>query len=356
RTDPLVHYGRHFGRTVRTFCRTQALLRNGLGRAMQLELGRISLDDLSESEIREQGVYERLLAMVPGLEERLNTGTDEEFFYAADMITRGASSARADDTKSLKVAIVEWITPPNGILSPPIQRNVKTDRGFHHPVTGRLLCPVNLNWGSLELREALASGVLVPSADLWPRFLYQNKEYYEENPWKGLFRNSLLVKGFKHVFTSPSSVYKEGVSRATKCSNAQRHGMKCVTPASIAYIATQIRFALSSSPAFSRSDITTNSEYFYNLVIELLEDPEEHAEVQDLLAWWNMMIFPATNQPSQELHEESVFCKIKDRRRQLQATDAANRGDIPSSANEPASKAGESNKVSAGGPDTVDVE
>lgn len=61
-------------------------------------------------------------------------------------ITKGISSARSDDTKSLKSAVVDWITPPNQILAPPIQRNVKTDRGFHHVRTGELLCPVNLDW------------------------------------------------------------------------------------------------------------------------------------------------------------------------------------------------------------------
>ena len=39
---------------------------------------------------------------------------------------------------------------------------------------------------------------------------------------------------------------------------------------------------------FSRTDTVTDSEYFYNLVIELLEDPEERVEVDDLLKWWNM--------------------------------------------------------------------
>ena len=31
----------------------------------------------------------------------------------------------------------------------------------------------------------------------------------------------------------------------------------------------------------------TDSEYFYNLVVELLEDPEEREEADELLRWWN---------------------------------------------------------------------
>jgi hypothetical protein len=38
---------------------------------------------------------------------------------------------------------------------------------------------------------------------------------------------------------------------------------------------------------FSRTDKATDSEYFYELLIEVLEDPEEYVEVSELLKWWN---------------------------------------------------------------------
>ena len=119
------------------------------------------------SELSEHRVYAELLRLSPGLEERLNTGTEQDLHYVSDMvsrlgshvevrswlsfnhddqITKGVSSARSDDTKSIKAAVVDWITPARQVLTPPIQRNIKTDRGFHHPRTGELLCPVNLNW------------------------------------------------------------------------------------------------------------------------------------------------------------------------------------------------------------------
>ncbi|KIM72423.1 hypothetical protein PILCRDRAFT_16149 [Piloderma croceum F 1598] len=44
---------------------------------------------------------------------------------------------------------------------------------------------------------------------------------------------------------------------------------------SIAYVATQVQFALSSSPVFSRTDTVTDSERFYNTILALLDDPEE---------------------------------------------------------------------------------
>jgi hypothetical protein len=61
-------------------------------------------------------------------------------------LRKGASGARGDDTKSLKGSILEWITPKGQSLNPPLYRNQKLDRGFHHERTGALLCPVDLNW------------------------------------------------------------------------------------------------------------------------------------------------------------------------------------------------------------------
>jgi hypothetical protein len=60
------------------------------------------------------------------------------------------SSARSDDTKSLKGPILEWIVPFGQSLNPPLARNVKADRGFHHERTGTLLCPAGMDWSDPE--------------------------------------------------------------------------------------------------------------------------------------------------------------------------------------------------------------
>ncbi|KAF7965827.1 hypothetical protein HWV62_41268 [Athelia sp. TMB] len=41
------------------------------------------------------------------------------------------------------------------------------------------------------------------------------------------------------------------------------------------------------------TDLTTDSERFYNSILELLEDPQEQDDVKNLLTWWNRQIFPA---------------------------------------------------------------
>jgi hypothetical protein len=53
----------------------------------------------------------------------------------------------------------------------------------------------------------------------------------------------------------------------------------------------QVRFALSSSSVFSRTDTVTDSERFYNSVVDLFEDVEEQEEVNELQTWWNRYVF-----------------------------------------------------------------
>jgi hypothetical protein len=53
---------------------------------------------------------------------------------------------------------------------------------------------------------------------------------------------------------------------------------------------SQVRFALSSSAVFSRTDTVTDSERFYDTVLDLFEDVEEQQEVNDLLMWWNRCV------------------------------------------------------------------
>jgi hypothetical protein len=44
---------------------------------------------------------------------------------------------------------------------------------------------------------------------------------------------------------------------------------------------------LSSTAAFSRSDTITDSQRFYTSVLDLFDDVDESAEVNELMTWWN---------------------------------------------------------------------
>jgi hypothetical protein len=178
-----VHHGRHFGRVVHALCTVNTLLNNGILRMGELadraedtftreyvmwSILIFVIDSPSLArERREHQVFRTLLQMIPGMEDRLMEGSEEDIVHIAELvcnsgascvhfqtnrlqIQKGASGARSDDTKSLKGAVLDWITPRGQPLNPPLTRNVKSDRGFHHERTGALLCPTGLDWANTE--------------------------------------------------------------------------------------------------------------------------------------------------------------------------------------------------------------
>ncbi|KAF8834204.1 hypothetical protein BDN67DRAFT_915407 [Paxillus ammoniavirescens] len=278
--DPLVHHGRHFGRAVHAFCNVQTLITNGL-----MFMGDKSHEGLTAADCKEYVVFRELLRMIPGLEARLMVSPEEDVVHIADLIQKGANGGRADDTKGMKSAVINWITPKGQILNPHIPHNIKSGRGFNHERTGALLCPVGLDWANSEIKTKLESSQIQAVGDQWLVLLYANYTYDAEDPWNGLLRSGLLVSAFKHIFTSTSSVDQE--PKATRSGNARIHGMRSVTKASVAYVATQVRFALTSVQVFSCTDLVTDSERFYKSILKLLDDPQEKGEVDQLLTWWN---------------------------------------------------------------------
>jgi hypothetical protein len=99
-TDPLIHYGRHFGRTVHALCSIKALITNGLLRMCQLEE---SLEDTLtyeyikhyclmilanrlNSERKKHNAFQKLMWTVPSLEERLMEGSDENIIHIAELV------------------------------------------------------------------------------------------------------------------------------------------------------------------------------------------------------------------------------------------------------------------------------
>ena len=106
---------------------------------------------------------------------------------------------------------------------------------------------------------------------------------------------------------------------------------------------SQVRFALSSSPVFSRMDTTTDSETFYNSVLSLLEDEEEKDEIHKLLMWWNQcviftfyldtaasqppfccrQVFPSRLSARQPIRKNSALARIKQRRLEINGVDLA---------------------------------
>nr|VWP02191.1 Hsp70 [Ganoderma boninense] len=227
--------GRHVGRTIHTFVNMAQLIVAGIQLDKELSLSPDNGIEKYPADIRHQHqIYLQVLRFLPDLEEGLvnETINTERLTLICDRLQEGVNAARSDDVKGVKHSIIDWITDPEKGLAPAI----------------------------------------------------------DQQPWIGFLRGRLLVNGFKHVFTSPSSV--KDSCRSTKSSNSALHGMTKVTVASIVYIATLVRFGLGSRSTFNRNDTVTESEAFYNVLLAFLTHPAEREKVNELLAWWNQRVFP----------------------------------------------------------------
>ncbi|KIM57863.1 hypothetical protein SCLCIDRAFT_28496 [Scleroderma citrinum Foug A] len=263
-------------------------------------------DLATATEQKEYAVFHELLHMIPGLEAWLMGSLEEQVVNIADLIQNGVNGARADNTKGMKAAVIDWITPKGQSLNPHILCNVKAGCGFIHKRTGALLCPAGLDWANTE---QLMNGQIQVAGDQWPVFLYANYTYDPEDPWNGPLRNGLLVSAFKHIFTLPSSVNQE--PKATRSGNVHIHGMHAVTKASLAYVATQAQFLLTSTQVFSHTDHVTDSEHFYNSILDLLDNRDERDEVDQLLTWWNRQIFPLYTDIERLSSKNSALARIQ---------------------------------------------
>ncbi|KAI6001404.1 hypothetical protein EDD15DRAFT_2124255, partial [Pisolithus albus] len=67
---------------------------------------------------KEYSVFRELLKIVPNLEDRIMSSSEQDVIAVAELIQKGASGARSDDTKSMKAAIIDWITPKGQALIP----------------------------------------------------------------------------------------------------------------------------------------------------------------------------------------------------------------------------------------------
>ena len=132
-------------------------------------------------------------------------------------IQKGISSARSDDTKSLKTVVVDWITPWDKPLNPPLSWSIKTTCSFHHSTTGTLLCPTGLDWNNEELyspfyvfhlllilgrriHAKLTSSEMAVRGDQGPLLVYASQKFDCKAPWDGLFRRKLLVWAHRHLY------------------------------------------------------------------------------------------------------------------------------------------------------------
>ncbi|KAI0310318.1 hypothetical protein OF83DRAFT_1040655, partial [Amylostereum chailletii] len=136
----------------------------------------------------------------------------------------------------------------------------------------------------------LCTGSLCVPGDHWPVLLYLDLEYDPNDPWSGFMMARILVYAYKCIFTSPRSVETHGGATSSRNGNTAIYGMTRVTMASLCYVTTQVRFCLSSASVFSQNDKITDSEHFYNSLLNYLDNPVEQKQVSKLMKWWDRYV------------------------------------------------------------------
>ncbi|PPQ74690.1 hypothetical protein CVT25_007633, partial [Psilocybe cyanescens] len=223
-------------------------------------------------------VYMEMKKKILSFEEDMEffTSSADRLDNLAKAMNNATGAARSNDISSLKRAVLGYTAAcmPNQRLDPPIPNNdLKSGRGFAHIQLARLLCPVK-NHDAFDddpegYRRKMASGSAKVSWRDLPNFCWD--EYDPEHIISGMFKSNILVKTFKHIFTSPSSAMKEPGLTHTKSSQAKRNKMKSVTPPSIAYTCVQYRFAISESLDWRQDDRLFKTDKFFYAVLETID-------------------------------------------------------------------------------------
>ncbi|KAH9019362.1 hypothetical protein EDB85DRAFT_2197736 [Lactarius pseudohatsudake] len=271
-------------------------------------------EDYLHTELQNQQ-YKKFLVLIeisPTLVKLLGTAKDkktgQELARQLDIaIDAGRKQVRRIDVNGIRGAIGLWPS----IHWDPAYPAVRCLLGFNHNTSGELLCPVTLNWGDHSVRERLRRGAQAITTADHPSFLWPEGDFDIEDIYRGFLRGKVLVTAYKHVFISPSSA--KDIDRSKRGGNAFIHDISFVTYESIAYIATLTRYALSDEMTFSQGGRDTEGKgkagfphrQFYR---ELLEHKELmlKEELEDLIEWWNEMVFPQTEYATDTIKEDSA--------------------------------------------------
>jgi len=226
----------------------------------------------------------------------------------------GANAARSTDTSRIKSSVAEWLNAQTvGRPDPLLTLASRKERGIQNDTTGRLLCSISLDWDDQDVRTKIRNyegNEYYYGKDFFPRCLFAGEKGNPNRVRDGYLRSTLLVKTFKAIFTSPSSVTKEldttqepAPKKMRKSTNAIPHradvtttlNMYQVTPRSIAYAAVQLHFALQNASLWCEVYDNFNYKDFYWFIIDYLGAGSTNAK--DLLDWWNEQVFPDAAPP-----------------------------------------------------------
>ncbi|KAJ7290571.1 hypothetical protein C8J57DRAFT_1493280 [Mycena rebaudengoi] len=285
-------YGRNLARTCGPLVRIQPIVEY----AVVTELADPDADEAptpTRDEVRKLESFKILSATIPKFgEDMIDLGGHKKLrnMVCAE-IQDGLGGARSDDTSTLKGTVIEYLMPPPPpsvpreppaeptLLSPPLSRTgSKAGHGWMHPRTAELLCPLKY-MANPETYTKIRDGELSVTGLMMPRFMYRDGHAYDENDLDaGFLEGHTFRAAMKQIYQGPSAALQADGYNRGKAGNAALNGISALTPRDVAYVAIQLRFALSSVQNWSTSDGDFSYSDFYWNVVDSLSG-EEGAEI-----------------------------------------------------------------------------
>ncbi|KAJ3486607.1 hypothetical protein NLI96_g4131 [Meripilus lineatus] len=249
-------------------------------------------------------IYRTILTLVPGFSDMLTEYqfTPESLPDLLRLFDILLKSTRSDDIKSIRNDGISYLhKTPHTIITPRIRLESgtrKDDRGWDHLLTARLMCPLKLLQEyeadpERFCRRVMEGEIVIRASDL-PVYLFPEGTVYNPNALTArIFQGHVIVRVYRHIFTSPASVWSPGSRTKGRKSKGDKHQMNRSCARSIAYAALQARHMMSSveqwsDPAF---DGTFSYEQYYNNLCRLLETNPDLPWVKETLRFYDREVF-----------------------------------------------------------------
>ncbi|KAF9241851.1 hypothetical protein BU15DRAFT_44636 [Melanogaster broomeanus] len=235
-------------------------------------------------------IYETVLRIAPQTLDEINKAGSAGIPVVSKVLEDTRRHTRGDDISSMKERIGHWRALPG--IRPADFAVSRHTLGFNNRSTGNLLCPANRDYSQAKQVldfHGLCDGTIKAGACDFPHLLWDQEMVNPEDFFDGWLRNELLVQAYKHIFISPSAALVEGgPEKPARRGNAALHGICTVSIPSISYVATLVRFVLSSDSSISRGGPGRfGYEAFYNNIISTTFDMLDSAATANLINWWN---------------------------------------------------------------------
>ncbi|KAF4620470.1 hypothetical protein D9613_000628 [Agrocybe pediades] len=255
-------------------------------------------DDFTDEE---RVTFQRILSLFPrfGIVFNALANAPDIFAVFIQEMIQYAQNSRNDDVSSVKAAVLSFIADLDQLsrrfgLAPGWNaRDPAASRWMHDARTALQIIPLKdrgIFWENPNdyMAEVLDKTKKIDETE-WPCFLYPAGTFFnEKNEFKDLFRGEILVRTYRHIFTSPSSAFDKDV-KAGKRSQAELHGITEVEPEGIAYAAVLARQGLVGH-GWKPKDFSFNYRNFYHNIVAMFKREPSLKWVVDTLKWWNKQV------------------------------------------------------------------